>query len=94
MRDINFTLMRLSSDVTPKTALAQVVTPSWIEKEKLSIDPPRVRDIFDLWFIGQLLNRRYKMDFSRFGSNEVKRELNRLLPEGKRMLVEPWLLKK
>lgn len=92
-RDKDYTLMRLQSAVTPITALAQVASLLRIEKEKLSIDPARIRDVFDLWYIGQRLNRTYKMDFSRFPAKEVKRELHRLLTEGARRLIEPWLQK-
>lgn len=90
----DYTLMSLQSEVTPMTVLSQVATLPRIEKEKLTITPPRVRDVFDLWFINQHLNKPYNMDFSKFGSKEVKRELHRLLAVGARRLIEPWLQKK
>lgn len=93
-KEKDYLLMRLQSEVTPLTALAQVATLAKIKKEKLRILPPRIRDIFDLWFIGQKLNKTYKMDFSNFTAVEVKRELNRLLPEGERRLIEQWLPRK
>lgn len=89
----DYTLMSLQSEVTPITVLAQVANLGRIEKEKLSITPPRIRDIFDLWFIGQRLNKPYSMDFSKFESKKVKQELHRLLPESARRLIEPWLQK-
>lgn len=91
--DKDYILMRLRSEITPITVVAQVATPSRIEKEKLSIKPIRIRDVFDLWFIGQLLKKPYKMDFGQFDNKEVKRELHRLLAEGARRLIEPWLPK-
>ncbi len=92
-RNKDYKLMRLYSEVTPVTVIAQVATLARIEKEKLSIKKKRVRDIFDLWFIGQQIKKAYKMDFSKFDSKEVKRELNRLLPRGERELIELWLSK-
>lgn len=93
VQDKDYTLMRLQSEITPITALAQVASLERIGKEKSSIAPARIRDIFDLWYIGQHLNKPYKMDFSAFPIIEVKRELHRLLAEGARRLIEPWLPK-
>ncbi|RLC26333.1 MAG: hypothetical protein DRH56_04680 [Deltaproteobacteria bacterium] len=89
----DYTLMNLKSEVTPITVMAQVASLEWIRKEKLAISPPRIRDIFDLWFIGQTLKKPVKMDFSQFKASQVKRELHRLLPEGKQKLIETWLPK-
>lgn len=89
----DYTLMRLRSDVTPLTVLAQVVSLERIEREKRCISPFRVRDIFDLWFIGQKLGKNYPMAFSGWEAKEVKRDLNRLLSKGARRLIESWLPK-
>lgn len=89
----DYSLMTLQSEVTPITVLAQVASLFRIEKEKLAITPPRIRDVFDLWYIGQRLNKPYNLNFSKFENKEVKRELHRLLTEGARRLIEPWLLK-
>ncbi|OGG15538.1 hypothetical protein A3D77_05850 [Candidatus Gottesmanbacteria bacterium RIFCSPHIGHO2_02_FULL_39_11] len=93
VQDKDYTLMRLQSAVTPLTVLAQVASIERIEKEKLNIKPARIRDIFDLWYIGQRLNRPHKMDFSSFPAREVRRELHRLLAGGARRLIESWLPK-
>lgn len=93
-KEKDFQLISLKSQVTPLTVLAQVASLEWIEKEKLSIKPPRVRDVFDLWFISQKLNKDYQVNFGQFKTQEVKRELNRLLPLGSRRLIESWLIKK
>lgn len=92
-KDRDYILMRLRSEVTPLTVLAQVVSLERIEREKSSISPFRIRDIFDLWFIGQRLGKKYPMDFSGFKAKEVKRELYRLLTKGTRRLIEAWLPK-
>lgn len=89
----DYTLMNLKSEVTPITVMAQVASLERIKKEKLSISPPRIRDVFDLWFIGQTLREPAPMNFSQFKTSQVKRELHRLLPEGKHKLIETWLPK-
>lgn len=93
-KEKDYQLIGLKSQVTPLTVLAQVASLSWIKKEKLSIDPMRIRDIFDLWFIAQKLNKNYQVNFGQFKAQEVKRELNRLLPLNSRRLIESWLIKK
>lgn len=93
-KEKDYQLIGLKSQVTPLTILAQVAGLEWIEKEKLSILPPRIRDVFDLWFIAQKLNKRYLVNFGQFKALEVKAELNRLLPSGSRRLIESWLVKK
>ena len=85
--------MRLQSEITPITVLAQVATLSRIEKEKLNINPKRIRDVFDLWYLGQRLKKQHQMDFHQFDNQQVKRELHRLLGEGSRRLIEQWLPK-
>lgn len=92
-QDKDYKLMRLRNEVTPVTVLAQVASLERIEQEKRRISPARVRDVFDLWFIGQVLKKDYSMDFSRFTAKEVKRDLHRQLAEGKRRMIEQWLPK-
>jgi len=89
----DYTLMNLKSEVTPITALAQVASLERVKKEKLTISPPRIRDIFDLWFIGQALKEPVEMNFGQFKASQIRRELHRLLPEGERRLIEAWLPK-
>lgn len=90
----DYQLLILNSRVTNLTVLAQVVSLEWIKKEKKIIKPPRVRDIFDLWFIGQKLSRRTRMDFRTWKASIVRRELHKLLPENDRRLLEQWLPEK
>lgn len=89
----DYTLMRLQSEITPITVLAQVATLARIKQEKLNINPPRIRDVFDIWYLGQQLRQPTKMDFGRFDGKEVRRELHRLLAQNTRRLIEPWLPK-
>ena len=90
----DYILMNLKSEVTPITVLAQTASLERIQKEKQTISPPRIRDIFDLWFIGQSLKKPISLDFGKFKNNQIKRELYRLLPEGKQKLIKTWLSKK
>ncbi|MCJ7804606.1 nucleotidyl transferase AbiEii/AbiGii toxin family protein [Patescibacteria group bacterium] len=92
-KEKDYLLMRLKSEITPLTVLVQAASLKRIQKEKTSITPLRIRDIFDLWFIGQQLNEPYQMNFSGFKVTEVKRELNRLLSLGSRRMIEQWLPK-
>jgi len=93
-RDKDYQLHALSSKVTNLTVLSQVASLKKIEQEKLSINPPRVRDLFDLWFIGQKLGKAIPMDFKGWDVRIVKRELHKLLPKQERKLLEQWLQKK
>lgn len=90
-KDKDYQLLVLNSKVTNLTVLTQVASLERIEQEKLTIDPPRVRDLFDLWFIGQKLGTPTPMNFKGWDVRVVKRELHKLLPEQDRRLLEQWL---
>lgn len=89
--DVDFKLLALSSKVTNLTVLAQVTSLERIEQEKLTIQPPRIRDIFDLWFVAQKLGKSTSMDFGNQDTEIVRRELFKFLPEKDKRLVEQWL---
>ncbi|MFH1657598.1 MAG: nucleotidyl transferase AbiEii/AbiGii toxin family protein [bacterium] len=93
-KEKDYILMQLSSEITPITVLAQVATLERIEKEKRSISPLRIRDVFDLWFIAQKLGRSTVMDFSGFSAVEIKQDLHRLLPKKQWEFIKDWLPKK
>lgn len=93
-RNKDYQLLALSSKVTNLTVLSQVASLEKIEQEKLTIDPPRVRDLFDLWFIGQKLGKATPTNFKGWDVRVVKRELHKLLPKQERKLLEQWLQKK
>jgi len=90
-KDRDYKLLALSSKVTNLTILAQVTTLEQIEQEKLTINPARVRDIFDLWFIGQKLGKPTSMNFKNWDMQIVRRELHKFLPEQDRRLLTQWL---
>lgn len=89
----DYILKQLSSEVTPVAVLAQVATIAQIEREKESIDPLRVRDIFDLWFIKSQRGESPTMNFGTYSAHEVRGDLHRLLPQGKWQLLDRWLKK-
>jgi predicted nucleotidyltransferase component of viral defense system len=93
-KDKEYKLLSLSSKVTNLTILAQVASLEQIEKEKLTIDPARVRDIFDRWFIGQKLGKTTPLNFKGWDIRIVRRELHKFLPEQDRRLLEQWLPEK
>jgi len=87
----DFDLTVLSSRVTPLTVLAQVASLERIKKDKLSINPKRVRDIFDLWFIDQKLGGNSSINFQGFDPKVVKREMPKFLPKNERAMLKSWL---
>lgn len=94
VKDKNFILANINSLVTPLTVIAQVATLEKIKKEKLAIIPHRIRDIFDLWFIGQKLRKNTPMDFKGFSNREVLAQLHKYLSQKDWRLIESWLPKK
>ncbi|MCL4418342.1 MAG: nucleotidyl transferase AbiEii/AbiGii toxin family protein [Actinobacteria bacterium] len=93
-KGIDYKLLALNSKVTSLTVLAQVASLEYMEKEKKAIEPLRIRDIFDLWFIGQKLGKSTLMNFDNLNAEVVRRELFKFLPEKDKRLVEQWLPKK
>jgi len=88
-KDKDYSLIVLKSSVSPINLIANTFSLEKILSDKLSIEPKRIRDAFDIWFIKQNLgDKDIKMNFSDFNKNEVKRELNKLLPVSYRGLVE------
>lgn len=90
-KDKDYKLIALNSKVTNLTVLAQVVSLEYIEKEKRTIKPLRVRDIYDLWFIAQKLGKPATIDFGDWSRIKVKQELHKFLPKKGRRLLEQWL---
>jgi len=90
-KDQDYQLTSLKSNITPLTVLVQVATLSRIKQDKLEIEQKRVRDVFDLWFIGQKLGKNTPMDFQGFDPKIVRRELHKFLPEAERKLIVSWL---
>ncbi|MBW6441974.1 nucleotidyl transferase AbiEii/AbiGii toxin family protein [Patescibacteria group bacterium] len=88
-RDKDYSLILLKSSISPINLIANTFSLEKILTDKLDIETKRIRDVFDIWFIKQNLgDKDIKMDFSGFNKNEVKRELNKLLPVSYRGLVD------
>lgn len=83
----------IKSEVTPLTVLAQVVSLERILEEKVDAIKNRKapRDIFDFWYINQLLQKQVKPDFKGFDKEHCKAELHRLLPRTYWKVVDSWL---
>lgn len=83
----------IRSETTPLTLLARVANLETILHEKKDALKNRnaPRDIFDYWYINQLLKKDVNIDFSRYNKVSVKRELHKLLPKNYWGLVKSWL---
>jgi predicted nucleotidyltransferase component of viral defense system len=92
-KETDYQLTALSSKITNLTVLAQVMSLERIEKEKRTIQPPRIRDIFDLWFISQKQGKILPMDFGKADRKVIRRDLFKFLPEKDKGLIEKWLEK-
>jgi predicted nucleotidyltransferase component of viral defense system len=90
-KDKDYHFVNIESEVTSLTALVKVITIEEAFREKKAIDPKRVRDMFDLWFIGRKLRKDVPLDFSGFSKQEVQQELNKFLPLPQRRLLEQFI---
>lgn len=90
----DYTEKVLTSETTPLTVLARIASLDMIlrEKEDALKNRKAARDIFDYWFINQLLKRRdVKPDFTGHDRRNAKSELHRLLPKHYWRVVDTWL---
>lgn len=83
----------IKGEVSPLTVLARVATLSSILREKKDALKHRkaARDIFDYWYIHQLLKKEVKIDLSGYDKTQVKSELHRLLAKPYWRVVDSWL---
>lgn len=93
-KDIDFKLSTASSPTTNLKPLVKVFTLECLFKEKLNALSSRkkARDLFDIWFIGQLLKKQISLPKIRLGKTDIKQELNRLLPKNYQPVI-PELIK-
>lgn len=91
--DKDFSQQVIRSEVTPLSVLAQVASLKRILKEKEDAIKNRkaARDIFDLWFINQLYQRRVKPSFAGYDKKQVKSELHKYLSGNFWRLIDLWL---
>ncbi len=90
-KGIDYELVLLRSEVTNLTVLGQVSTLERIKKDKKAIEPKRVRDIYDLWYIDQKLGTPTQLSYSGYDKKIVKRDINKFIPLQERMVIEKWL---
>ncbi|OGM09340.1 hypothetical protein A2Z67_04015 [Candidatus Woesebacteria bacterium RBG_13_36_22] len=88
-KDLDFILATASSPTTNLKPLVRVFTIERILKEKMNALSSRkkARDLFDVWFIGQLLKRQVIFPKIKLEEKDIKQELNRLLPENYKPVV-------
>lgn len=93
-KNIDFILATASSPTTNLKPLVKVFTLERILKEKLNALSSRkkARDLFDVWFIGQLLKKPIIFPEIKLEEKHFKQELNRLLPDNYKPIV-PQLVK-
>lgn len=92
-KEKDYTELIIKSEVTPLTVLAQVASLPIIIKEKEDALKNRkvARDVFDYWYINQLLKKRVKVDFTGFDKKRAKSELHKLLVKSYWRIVDSWL---
>lgn len=83
----------IKSEVAPLTVLARVASLEVLLREKRDALKNRkaARDIFDYWFINQLLKKEVKVDFSGYRKTMVLSELHKLLTRPYWRLIDSWL---
>lgn len=93
IEDRDYSNKIIKSEVTPLTVLAQVASIERIleEKEDAIKNRKAPRDIFDFWYINQLLQKQIKPNFKGFNKQHAKAQLHRLLPRIYWKVVDSWL---
>lgn len=83
----------IKSEASPLTLLANVVSLETILSDKIDAMKTRkmARDVYDYWFINQLLKNEVKPDFSGYDKERSVAELHKLLPHSYWGLVDSWL---
>jgi len=93
-KDVDFKLATASSPTTNLKPLVKVLTLERLLKEKLNtlLSRKKGKDLFDVWFIGQLLKKQISFPEIKLKEKDIKQELNRLLPNNYRPII-PQLAK-
>lgn len=93
VKERDYTDKVIKSEVSPLTVLARVATLSSILREKKDALKNRkvARDIFDYWYIHQLLKKEVKIDLLGYDKRQVKSELHRLLTKPYWRVIDSWL---
>lgn len=93
IEDRDYSNKIIRSEVTSLTVLAQVASIERILEEKEDAIKNRkvARDIFDYWYINQLLHKELKPDLEGYDKEHAKAELHRLLARTYWKVVDSWL---
>lgn len=93
VEDRDYSNKVIKSEVTPLTVLAQVASLDRIllEKEDAIKNRKAPRDVFDYWYINQLLKREIKPSFEGYDKGHAKAELHRLLARTYWRVIDSWL---
>lgn len=93
-KNIDFKLSTASSPTTNLKPLVGVFTLERLLKEKLNALSSRqkARDLFDVWFLGQLLKKEISLPETKLRKRDIKQELNRFLPKNYQRVI-PELIK-
>lgn len=93
VKDKSYTERVIKSEVTPLTVLAQVASLEKILEEKIDALKNRkvARDVFDFWYINQLLKKEVKPNFGGYNKVQAKAELHKLLPKHLWRVIDPWI---
>lgn len=90
----DFTERVITGQTTPLTVLARVATLELILREKKDALKNRrvARDVFDYWFVNQLLKKNMPLDLTGYDKELAKAELHRLLPRSYWRVVDTWFV--
>jgi len=93
-KDVDFILATASSPTTNLKPLVKVFTLERLLKEKLNtlLSRKKGKDLFDVWFIGQLLKKQIAFPRVKLEEKDIKQELDRLLPDNYKPII-PQLVK-
>lgn len=93
VEDRDYSNKVIKSEVTPLTVLTQVASIERIleEKEHAIKNRKAPRDIFDFWYINQLLKKEVNPSFEGYDKTHAKAQLHRLLPRTYWKVVDSWL---
>lgn len=80
----------LKSSAYPFEILANVATLDKIYSDKLSaaVNRRAPRDLFDLWYLSEILERPFVLPKTKLTAMEIKRELNKFLPKNYQKAVQ------
>ena len=89
----NYQDKMIRSETVPLTVLVQVAGLEEIvaEKEILLRRKKSARDVYDYWFVSQLLQKETRVDFSGFDKVQARTELHKLLAKPHWPLMDSWI---